>query len=80
MIRGRAARQPGLSGRFTGFSQANAAHLSAAPYPDVHTGDRRREETAAHFRDSSLVSARDPSLPRVARFLFAAAIWWRSHV
>ena len=29
------------------------------------------DETLAHFRDSSLVSARDPSLPRVARFFWA---------
>src|SRR5919197_1153105 len=38
------------------------------PYPDVHTGGGCDHETLAHFRDSSLVSARDPSLPRVARF------------
>jgi hypothetical protein len=38
------------------------------PYPDLHTGGGRRGQTPAHFRDSSLVSARDPTLPRVARF------------
>jgi hypothetical protein len=39
-----------------------------APYPDIHTGTAPDGQTAAHFRDSSLVSARDLSLPRVARF------------
>ena len=38
------------------------------PYPDLHTGPSRRGQTLAHFRGSSLVSARGPSLPRVARF------------
>ena len=45
--------------------------MSWKPYPDLHTGPRPCDETAAHFRDSSLVSARDPSLPRVARFFWA---------
>src|SRR5512147_3194374 len=39
------------------------------PYRDVHTGTGCGGQTPPHFRDSSLVSARDPSLPRVARFL-----------
>jgi hypothetical protein len=38
------------------------------PYLDGHTGAAASGETPAHFRESSLVSARDPSLPRVARF------------
>jgi hypothetical protein len=42
--------------------------MRAALYPDIHTGPSPAGETPAHFRDSSLVSARDPSLPRVARF------------
>jgi hypothetical protein len=37
-------------------------------YREFHTGQGFRRQTLAHFRDSSLVSARDPSLPRVARF------------
>jgi hypothetical protein len=42
--------------------------MADLPYPDIHTGRPPDDETLAHFRDSSLVSARDPSLPRVARF------------
>jgi len=42
--------------------------MAANGYPDLHTGLVAGDETLAHFRDSSLVSARDPSLPRVARF------------
>jgi hypothetical protein len=42
--------------------------MAPEAYRDLHTGDGHRNETPAHFRDSYLVSARDPSLPRVARF------------
>jgi hypothetical protein len=41
--------------------------MPALPYPDVHTGPASDDETLAHFRDSSLVSAHVPSLPRVVR-------------
>jgi hypothetical protein len=41
--------------------------MPAPAYPDLHTGPALAEETLAHFRDSSLVSAHAPSLPRVVR-------------
>jgi hypothetical protein len=54
-----------VHGFFTSKCRRNAG--SDLPYRDVHTARRFGGETLAYFRGSSLVSARDPSLPRVAR-------------
>ena len=68
MIRAGSARRPPRESGSPVFHKQMAHKCVIRPYPDVHTGRGRRGQTLAHFRDSSLVSARDPSLPRVARF------------
>src|SRR5215210_3574307 len=47
--------------------------MTPRAYRDVHTGRWGHGHASAHSRDSSLVSARDPSLPRVARFFCGAS-------